>query len=221
MYFFVHVDICGPLLSSQGYRYLMTAMDRFTRWPEAVSFVDIVAVSTACAFVLGWISQFGILAFITTDRRSQFESTLVKELSHMLGCERIQTTAYNPSANGLGERFHSHLKASLKACMNLSGWVDALPLVLLGLLTAPLKQDLECNIAELDYGTKLRVPGKLFTPGLESLTSDPSNICCTTEVNNVGSEGCFTTHIVPSLTIHSCGPCDVPFCICHDAVRAP
>lgn len=72
----VHVDIVGPLLSSQGYWYLMTAIDRFTRWPEAVSLVDITAISTARAFVSGWISRFGIPAFITTDWGSQFESSI-------------------------------------------------------------------------------------------------------------------------------------------------
>eukprot|EP00731_Ephydatia_muelleri_P037188 Em0412g4a len=71
--------------SCSSYRYLMTAVDRFTCWPEVVPLVDITAVSTARAFVSGWISRFGIPAFITTDHGSQFESTLVKELSHMLG----------------------------------------------------------------------------------------------------------------------------------------
>ena len=112
----VHVDIVGPLPSSQGYRYLLTAVDRFTRWPEVVPLVDITAISTARALVSGWIARFGVPAFITTDRGSQFESSLVKELSHILGCERIRTTAYHPCANGLVERFHRQLKASLKAC---------------------------------------------------------------------------------------------------------
>ena len=30
----VHVDIVGPLSVSQGQRYLLTCVDRFTRWPE-------------------------------------------------------------------------------------------------------------------------------------------------------------------------------------------
>ena len=94
---------------------------------EAVPLVDITGVSTARAFVSGWISRFGIPAFMTYDHGSQFKSTLVKELAHMLGCKRIHTTAYHPYANGLVECFNRQLKASLKACMNPSGWVDALP----------------------------------------------------------------------------------------------
>ena len=30
----VHVDIVGPMPSSQGYSYLLTMIDRTTRWPE-------------------------------------------------------------------------------------------------------------------------------------------------------------------------------------------
>ena len=49
----VHVDIVGPLPLSQGFRYLFTAVDRFTRWPEAIPIVDMTASSVAQAFVNG------------------------------------------------------------------------------------------------------------------------------------------------------------------------
>ncbi len=32
----VHIDLVGPLLPSNVYTYLLTCMDRFTRWPEAI-----------------------------------------------------------------------------------------------------------------------------------------------------------------------------------------
>ncbi|GBN70179.1 hypothetical protein AVEN_194979-1 [Araneus ventricosus] len=31
----VHIDIVGPLLSSKGYTFVLTCIDRFSRWPEA------------------------------------------------------------------------------------------------------------------------------------------------------------------------------------------
>lgn len=32
----VHIDIVGPLPTSEGFTYLLTMIDRFSRWPEAV-----------------------------------------------------------------------------------------------------------------------------------------------------------------------------------------
>ena len=87
---------------------------------------------------------------VSTDQRRQFESTLWRELMELLGSKRICTTAYYPSANGLIEWFHRQIKTSLKAQLQPTLWVDALPLVLLGIRTA-LKEDIHCSAAELVY----------------------------------------------------------------------
>ena len=39
----VHVDLVGPLPPSEGFRYLMTMIDRFSRWTEVVPLSDITA----------------------------------------------------------------------------------------------------------------------------------------------------------------------------------
>ena len=46
----VHLDIVAPLPISKSKQYLLTMIDRFTRWPEAVSLSDITAESCARAF---------------------------------------------------------------------------------------------------------------------------------------------------------------------------
>ncbi|KAL5486941.1 hypothetical protein EMCRGX_G019484 [Ephydatia muelleri] len=205
-------------LQCQQVKVSIDGRGQIQRWPEVVPLVDITAVSTARALVSGWIARFGVPAFTTTDRGSQFESSLVKELSHILGCERIRTTAYHPCANGLVERFHRQLKASLKACRNPSGWVDALPVVLLGLRTA-LKQDLGCSTAELVYGTTLRVPGELFTLGPDSSTPDPASYAAQLRLTMQALKA-----VLPR-TSSQRDPADLMTCpfvfVRHDAVRAP
>ena len=47
----INIDIVGPLRSSQGHRYMLTMVDRFTRLPEAVPLKDANAHSSAQAFL--------------------------------------------------------------------------------------------------------------------------------------------------------------------------
>ena len=119
----VHIDLVGPLPPSQGFTYLLTCMDRFTRWPEAIPISAITAEVVAQALVAGWISRFGIPSTIITDRGQQFESHLWSILMRLLGTKRSRTTAYHPQSNGMVERFHRQLKASLKAQQNPSSWM--------------------------------------------------------------------------------------------------
>ena len=165
----VHVDIVGPLRPSQGFTYLFTCIDR---WPEAFPITNIEAHTVAQAFISGWIARFGVPTTITTDRGSQFESTLWQYLISTLGANRIRTTAHHPCLNGLVERLHRQLKAALKAYPQPHKWTETLPLVLLGIHTA-LTQDIKCTTAELVYGTTLRLPGEFFSP---SPSSNPLNL---------------------------------------------
>lgn len=151
----INVDIVGPLPPSNGFTYLLTIIDRATRWTEAVPTSDMTAETIANAIIKGWISRFGLPYRITTDQGRQFESLLFKQLNSILGIDHYRTTAYHPQANGLIERFHRSLKASLKAKLSID-WSDELPLVLLGLRSA-VKADINASPAELVYGTCYQV----------------------------------------------------------------
>ncbi|XP_037959063.1 uncharacterized protein LOC119688458 [Teleopsis dalmanni] len=115
----------------------------------------------AGAFIEGWVAQYGVPHIITTDLGRQFESTIFRELSRLLGIKHIHTTAYHPQANGMVERMHRTLKAALR-CHNSNDWTRTLPLILLGLRTSP-KEDLGVSSAEMLYGNPLRVPGQLLS----------------------------------------------------------
>ena len=89
----IHVDIVGPQPPSRGFTYLLTCVDRFTRWPEALPMADITADTVARTFVSGWVARFGVPLTVTTDRGRQFESQLWRSLTRLLGCHHLRTTA--------------------------------------------------------------------------------------------------------------------------------
>lgn len=164
----VHIDLIGPFSVSNGYRYCLTAVDRFSRWPEAIPITDISAETVAKAFIEVWIARFGCPTVIVTDRGRQFESALFTSLSQRIGFQHRRTTAYHPACNGLVERFHRQLKAAI-VCHAKSNWTESLPLVLLG-IRSTLKEDLHASPAELVYGEPLRLPGDFFQPNFSGTT---------------------------------------------------
>ena len=115
----MHVDLVGPLPPSNGCPYLLTCVDRFTRWLEAIPITNCSSETVSKAFIERWVAQHGCPAIVTTDQGLHFESSFANLLS-LLGCQRIRTTAYHPAANGMVERFHRQLKGALKAhsCSN-------------------------------------------------------------------------------------------------------
>ena len=155
----VHIDIVGPLPYANGFRYLLTCVDRFTRWPEAIPIVDIRAETVADAFFSGWIAHYGTPATITTGRGAQFESKLWDNLCNQFGIIRNRTTSYHPQSNGMVERFHRQLKAAIMAHESPNSWTITLPAVLLGVRSA-VKERLGRSAAEMIYGTTLRLPGE-------------------------------------------------------------
>ena len=164
----VHVDLVGPLPSSQDYRYLLTVVDRFSRWPEAFPLKNITAASCCGAFLRGWISRFGVPDELVTDRGAQFTGSTWKEFISGLGIATSTTTSYHPQANGMVERMHRQLKAALKARLTSNDWMEDLPLVLLGLRSA-WREAADTSPAEILYGVSVRLPGQ-FVPGGEDGT---------------------------------------------------
>lgn len=183
----VHIDLVGPLTLSNGFKYVLTCIDRFSRWPEAIPLPNIEAKTVAHAFLQNWISRYGVPREITTDQGSQFESQLFSNLCKMLGTHKIHTTTYHPQANGLVERFHRHLKSALRATGDPKEWHHNLPWVLLGIRTA-VRDNVECSSAEILFGQTLRLPGEFIADGSSTTSNELLTSEFATQIRNTVSQ---------------------------------
>uniref|UniRef100_A0AAV2L6A5 Integrase catalytic domain-containing protein n=1 Tax=Knipowitschia caucasica TaxID=637954 RepID=A0AAV2L6A5_KNICA len=102
----VNVDLVGPLPPSRDFTYLLTMVDRTTRWPEAVPLASIMSADVARTFIGTWVSRFGTPSDPSSDRGAQFTSEIWNAVAGGLGVKLHRTTAYHTQANGLCERFH-------------------------------------------------------------------------------------------------------------------
>ena len=158
----IHIDLVTLPLSN-GFKYLLTIVDRFTRWPVAVPLVDITAQSVVDGFAFGWVQTFGVPTTITSDRGSQFSSEVFQQLTRTWGIKTIMTAPYHPEANGMVERFHRRLKEALIAlgAEEPHQWFWRLPCAMLAIRTT-IKPDINASPADLVFGEGLAVPGELL-----------------------------------------------------------
>ncbi|GFV60031.1 hypothetical protein TNCV_874392 [Trichonephila clavipes] len=163
----VHIDLVGPFPPSDGFTFLLTSIDRYTRWPEVIPVRYISAEAVAESFIAIWISRFGVPAIITTDQGGQFQSHILYSLKQMLGIQRIRITPYHPSSKGMVERLHRNLKKAIR-CLDTK-WTQSQPVVLLG-LRACIKDDLNAFCAEMVFGKTIVLPGKIFEPSSQTPT---------------------------------------------------
>lgn len=115
----IHVDIVGPLLVSQGFRYCLTIVDRFTRWPEAPYRTS--RQKPPRKIFEEWITRYEAPARITMDQGRQFEADLFRQLTRMTGTKHWRTTAYHPQANEMVERLHRLIKAAINFTRQRAG----------------------------------------------------------------------------------------------------
>ena len=127
------IDITGPHpTSSAGHRYILTAIDYFTRWVEAFPMRNQEAKTVAKLLVDQVFSRYGVPMQIISDQGANFESTLFSRLCELLGVDKLRTTPYKARTNGLIERWHRVLNTILGKVVsdNHRDWHIRLPHVL-------------------------------------------------------------------------------------------
>eukprot|EP00253_Pinus_taeda_P005250 PITA_05250 len=90
---------CNPP-SAANHKYIIVAVDYFTKWAEAMPTYKNDSDTTAFLLFNQVISRFGVPREIVTDHGSHFQNQLMSELASKLGFCHEHSSPYYPQANG-------------------------------------------------------------------------------------------------------------------------
>ena len=115
----LHVDFTsiettlGPNQSPRVTNVLLL-QEHFTKHVLAYVTPNQTAETIAKFLYQGYISVFGALARLLSDRGANFMSSVIEEMCKILGIKKLQTMPYHPQTNGLVERSHQTIMQMIR-----------------------------------------------------------------------------------------------------------
>ena len=104
---------CRPT-SANGHKYIVVAVDYFTKWAEAMPTFNCTAETAARFFFNHVITRFRIPKQLVSDHGSHFEDSVWRELSTFLKFQHQFSSAYYPQGNGQVKAVNKILKTILQ-----------------------------------------------------------------------------------------------------------
>ena len=103
---FTSIETTMELDKSPRVANVLVFQDHFTKYVLAYVTPNQTAKTITKFLYGGFISIFGALARLLSDRGTSFTSSIIQELCEILDVQRLRTMPYHPQANGLVERLH-------------------------------------------------------------------------------------------------------------------
>ena len=163
----IQLDVVGPLEPSNGHRYLLTIVDRTSRYLAAIPMPAATSQNCATAFIEGWCQHFGVPSYARSDNATNFTSKMWTHLHQSLGTIVSYSPLYRPQAMGMIERQHAPLKTGLRAALMAMGdeygknWTSILPWILLGRRTS-WHEELGATPSQMTLGEDPPLPGDML-----------------------------------------------------------
>jgi transposase InsO family protein len=156
----VAIDIDGPFpKSNKGNRYLLFAMDYFTKWPEVYAIPNQEASTVADTLVTNFFCRFGVPMVLHSDQRRNFESRIMQEVLERLGVNKTRTTPLHPQSDGMVERYMKTIEEHLRKVVSTHqrDWDERLPIFLLA-YQASTHETTGMTPAKMVFRRELRLP---------------------------------------------------------------
>ncbi|PNH01078.1 Retrovirus-related Pol polyprotein from transposon [Tetrabaena socialis] len=168
------VDLAGPLPpTARGHRYVMIAIEHFSKHIELVPLLDKTAACVAQAFLQHVLARFSAPAEVLTDQGTEFQGEF-GDLLRECFIDHRTTSAGHPQSDGAAERVVQLVKRGLrKYCHERQApncWDQDLPWLALGYRCSPQASTL-LSPYRLLYGVDPVVP-----PGVRARWAHPLDL---------------------------------------------
>lgn len=124
------MDLVGPMeVSDNGFRYVMTIIDVFTRYLITVPLMSKEAREAARAFYVNVTCVHGVPQTIVTDQGIEFINSIMQEVASEPLMRHAKITTFHPSVNGIVERANYTIINILRTMVegNVAVWDIMLP----------------------------------------------------------------------------------------------
>ncbi|RDX72095.1 Pro-Pol polyprotein, partial [Mucuna pruriens] len=112
------IDFMGPFPVSNGYSYILLAVDYVSRWVEAIATKTNDAKVVVGFFKSNIFCRFGVPKALISDQGSHFCNRAMAFLLQKYGVAHRIAIAYHPQTNGQAEVFNREIKQTLQKMTN-------------------------------------------------------------------------------------------------------
>ena len=123
--------------ASNGHRFILVAIDYFTKWVEAASFASVAKNVVARFIKHNLICRYGIPERIITDNGTNLNNAMIIELCTQFKIKHHNSSPYRPQMNGVVEAANKNIKKIVrKMVVTYKDWHEMLLLALHGYHTS-------------------------------------------------------------------------------------
>ncbi len=100
----VQIDHLKLSKTKEGFLGVLMVIDQFTKFAQALPYVDCTAKETCDLIINYWVEPYGAPLVIQSDNGPQFTAELTAEMMKHLNILQIHSSPYHPQTNGLVDR---------------------------------------------------------------------------------------------------------------------
>ena len=165
------IDVIGAIepKASNDHRFILVAIDYFTKWVEAASYANVTRNVVVKFIKKEIICRYRLPSRIITDNATNLNNKMMKELCEDFKIQHHNSTPYRPKMNGAVEAANKNIKKIIqKMTMTYKDWHEMLPFALHGYRTS-VRTSTGATPFSLVYGTEAVLPFEVEIPSLRVL----------------------------------------------------